>query len=723
MAKNHIWRIGLDASGFSRGARQAAQEAQTMSQQIRRSMDLSSLRGRVSDILGTDRMSAQVKNVTDATIAHARQQLEDLQAYKKQLKSMGVNDEDPTYGRVSEAISELTYDIQNYMTSLQSAESAEASHRASIRATNEEMAAMGASMGQAGQVIATVFRAIGKVAKTIGSAVVKIGKSIGQALVGAFRNLRQHLSSAASGFRQMVGAGLAVKLIGSLMGRLRSIVSEYVGQNAALQAQVNGLKNALGQALAPAINIVVNAMSALMPIVVGVSNAISSLIGMLGGKWASAAGGATKYAKAAGGAAASQQKMNRQLLSFDELNKLSSDSSSSGGGGGGGGSSTPAVDIVPKTPAWVERMKTSFSDLFSSEEFSAANIGGKLGMSIQTGMDWLGSEAMNFDWSGTGQKLRQNWDSFWNSGAIESFGRSIGVLLGGIGDMIIGFMGPSFDEMKQAFQNAGTKGILEYIGGMTLAGAGKLVSGFFTRLISPMFGGIAEYFRNHGHQGLAGFFQGLADKTAEIGKNIKEKFVDPLIKSVKNLLGIHSPSTVFAGFATNCVDGFTNKFSELKTKITEKLDGFKNTITETATKIKNAFNFEWKMPSLKLPHLSVTWEPVSGILAKVLGSASVPHFSVQWFAQGGILDGAQIFGRAGNTLLGGGEAGREAVLPLDRNTGWMDELAQRLYVLITNTAGSGEQVIRVPVTLDGHVLTEVVARNLRNRQRATGSGY
>ena len=52
--------------------------------------------------------------------------------------------------------------------------------------------------------------------------------------------------------------------------------------------------------------------------------------------------------------------------------------------------------------------------------------------------------------------------------------------------------------------------------------------------------------------------------------------------------------------------------------------------------------------------------------------------TIHWGAKGGIMSGAQIFGAAGNTLLGGGEAGREALLPLDRNTEWMDKIAEKV---------------------------------------------
>ena len=38
---------------------------------------------------------------------------------------------------------------------------------------------------------------------------------------------------------------------------------------------------------------------------------------------------------------------------------------------------------------------------------------------------------------------------------------------------------------------------------------------------------------------------------------------------------------------------------------------------------------------------------------------------VKWFASGGILNRPTIFGRNGDQMLGGGEAGAEAVLPID----------------------------------------------------------
>lgn len=783
MPRNLIIRVGIDASGYSKGLKKVKEETKSVSDQLAKTTAAASVSQRVAPAQAgtsvTDRVGSMLKEggiplitkIDVNNIAEARRQAEDLAAVMTKLQAKGAGAKDATgpdvekYWQVKGMYEAITDDIRTYDTALAEQAGAQANAEAEAerlaRAENSVLWNLGkiagdnktgnffrglynnvekcrsgfqkfrqvqadseAEMYRVSSRARSVGRAIGNVANALGrivrapvTGIKKIASKL-QEVGHSAKSSTGGLSSMVRSIRNIGLLSVGLRLAGAAFGRLRSIVSDYISNNAQLQAQVNGLKNGLGQALAPAIGMVVNLFSQLMPYVLGVANAIGSLMGSLfGSAWNKAAAGASKTAAATGSAAKAQKELNNQLLGFDTITRLEDNSSedSSGGGGGGGGAGATAIEA--KTPAWMERFKKSFTDLFASDEFKAANIGGKLGMSLQTALDWLGGEAMNFDWNGVGKKLRANWDSFWNSGAVESLGRTVGIALAGIGDLIIGFMGPAWDEMGQAWKNEGVQGILVYVGGMLTAGVGKLTSGLFTRLIAPMFQGMADFFREHGHQSLAGFFQGLADKTAKIGQDIKTHFVDPIVNGVKNLLGIHSPSTVFADIASYCVEGFTQKFNQLKNKITEKVTGVWDSVKNVADKVKNAFHFNWQLPSLKLPHIQVDWVEAGGVLSKFLGISHIPNLSVKWFAQGGILNGAQLFGRVGSTLLGGGEAGREAVLPLDRNTGWMDKIADRV-VSRLGTGNDGPVIINL--LLDGKTLTSYVIQSLRRQARGSG---
>lgn len=139
----------------------------------------------------------------------------------------------------------------------------------------------------------------------------------------------------------------------------------------------------------------------------------------------------------------------------------------------------------------------------------------------------------------------------------------------------------------------------------------------------------------------------------------------------------------------------------IKTAITKPITTAVNTIKNAIQKIKNIINnAKLKLPHFKLPHFRIS----GGKLPWGIGGKGVkPTISVDWYAQGGIFDKASI--------IGVGEAGAEAVVPLDTLWHKLDNIAA--------ASAGGTTVINVYGSpgMDVNELAAAVERRLATLQK------
>lgn len=106
-------------------------------------------------------------------------------------------------------------------------------------------------------------------------------------------------------------------------------------------------------------------------------------------------------------------------------------------------------------------------------------------------------------------------------------------------------------------------------------------------------------------------------------------------------------------------------FGKVEDAITKPFTKAKEIVGGIVDGIKGFFDFEWKLPKIKMPHFSVSWSTTGfwGKVGEFLGLPGKPSIGVEWYAKGGIFSKPTLF----NTpygLKGVGEAGPEVVAPL-----------------------------------------------------------
>ena len=190
--------------------------------------------------------------------------------------------------------------------------------------------------------------------------------------------------------------------------------------------------------------------------------------------------------------------------------------------------------------------------------------------------------------------------------------------------------------------------------------------------------------------GFTKLWEGIKNVFAPVGTWFKDKF-GAAWQAVKDVF------SNFSSFFSGLWDKIKNTFSALGTKIGDAISGavksginsvigwIENTINKAIGLINGAIGLINKLPGVNVDKLS---------------KLSLPRL-----AKGGIVDSATV------AMIG--EQGKEAIVPLENNTEWLDKLAKRLQPQTANTP--------IILQVDGRTLAEVTCGSINDLTKLRGS--
>lgn len=166
--------------------------------------------------------------------------------------------------------------------------------------------------------------------------------------------------------------------------------------------------------------------------------------------------------------------------------------------------------------------------------------------------------------------------------------------------------------------------------------------------------------KNNISEAVRNMLTAVKEKFDSIKSTIKEK-IESARDTVKT--AVDNIKSSISSAASSALSTVTEKFNSIKSTIKEKIESARDTVKSAIEKIKGFFNFSWSLPHLKMPHPYIEGE-------FSLNPPSVPHFGIDWYAKGGVFDAPSV--------IGVGEAGSEAVVPLTEFWKKLEELAQKI---------------------------------------------
>lgn len=645
------------------------------------------------------------------------------------MESSGTAFIDPTtteeYGKVSEKL----LDVQNKQEVLNQKMRETVSNEKSIGSGAKNIEKVGKAAKKSSGLISDMTKRIKQtvVSFAIFGAVMKVSQTISKAFTEGIQNMAKYSS-------------------------------EFNGKMSEMASATATLKNSIGALTAPIISALTPAIVTLCTWLTNAINAMNRFIAAISGKstWTKAKKQQVDYAASLDKTAGSAKKAAGALAAFDDLNVLQKNDSGSGSGGtsGASGGGYEEVPLTQKDFEWVKNVKKVFEAILPIVlAIAAALLTWKIAsfltdlltMSTLLGtiVSWL---VVIAGFALTIYSLFDMWTNGvdWENliGYIVGTSLAVGGLYALFGPMVAGIalIVISIAGLITALHDIRENGLNTQNMCLLLVSAFGLVVGTFMAFgavaasvvagILLIVAGIADLIKNgvnlkNGILIVAGVFTSLLLTAGVVVASIAALIAGLVLAIVAD----------WDNFKSTVLDPIVEWGLVMLSNFTQIGDGIKEIFSGITTFLKGVFTGDWKMAwtgirtffvgvwdvivgclkssvNFIIGALNTAYNAICGVINACISAINKISFTVPDWVPG--LGGKQFGGfnlqkiqpvnipylanggiTTGATIAKIGEAGREAVLPLENNTGWMDDLASKLASKMPDYSGAKTVVLEV----------------------------
>ena len=187
-------------------------------------------------------------------------------------------------------------------------------------------------------------------------------------------------------------------------------------------------------------------------------------------------------------------------------------------------------------------------------------------------------------------------------------------------------------------------------------------------------------------------FNTVKDTVTKIWNNIKTAIQNPINTAkdaVKN--AISSIQSFIDGVKDSAI---VKTFNSIKESVSGAINSAKDAVKNAIDAVKGFLSGELTFPHIKVPHFKISGGEIPWGIG---GMGTKPTVSVEWYRKAMqnavLLNGATIFGAMGGSLMGGGEAGKEVILGLDKLKEYAGNKTINISMTINAAPGQNEQAL------------------------------